>query len=140
MSGEFVDTNVLVYAHDESAGAKRHIAVDLVVRLGRERAGLVSTQVLLELFATLTRKIRHPVPFETAAEIVADFASWRCHEPTVRDVLEASKLAARNQISIWDAMIVHAAAALGASVLWSEDLGDGQIYEGVPVRSPFADG
>ena len=48
MSGEFVDTNVLVYAHDSTAGRKRDLAKEIVLRLSRERTCMISVQVLVE--------------------------------------------------------------------------------------------
>jgi len=137
MSGEFVDANVIVYAHDTSAGDKRRLACDLIIRLGRSGSGLLSVQVLMELVATITRKIGKPLPLDTTAEIVEDLTSWRIHEPTAKDVGAAVRIAQRYGISTWDAMVVHAAASLESEVLWTEDLSHGQIYEGVPVRNPF---
>ncbi|MCD4750708.1 MAG: PIN domain-containing protein [Thermoanaerobaculales bacterium] len=137
MSGEFIDTNVIVYAHDTSAGDKGRRAGELITRLGRSRSGLLSVQVLMELVATLNRKVRKPVPLSAVVEIVHDLTTWRVHEPSAKDVIAAVRIAQRYTISTWDAMIVHAAASLGAEVLWTEDLNHGQIYEGVPVRNPF---
>jgi predicted nucleic acid-binding protein len=137
MSGEFVDTNILVYAHDTSAGDKRRLASDLVVRVARARSGMLSIQVLVELLVTVTRKIPHPLLMAEAIEIVDDLSTWKVHEPRAGDVTAAARIAVRYGISVWDAMIVHAAAELGASVLWSEDLSHGQLYEGVQVQSPF---
>lgn len=137
MSAEFVDTNVLVYAHDTSAGVKRAAASDLIARLVEERSGCLSVQVLMELAATLTRKIPKPLAPDAAAEIVRDFATWAAFAPVPGDVVTGLAIAQRNRISFWDAMIVRAAAALGAEILWTEDLADGQTYEGVLVRNPF---
>lgn len=139
MSGEFVDTSVLVYAHDLSAGEKRRRAVELVVRLGRSQSGLLSVQVLMELAATLTRKVARPLPLPTVSAIVHDLGSWRVHGPSAEDVEAALRIAQSSSVSIWDAMIVRSASALGADVLWTEDLSHGQSYDGVPVRDPFRD-
>jgi len=138
MSVEFVDTNVLVYAHDASAGEKRERAAALVERLVREGAGCLSVQVLMELAATLTHKIPKPLDAFVAAEIVRDFATWNTFAPQGADVVAALSIAKTSRISFWDAMIVRAAAEMGADVIWSEDLSAGQEYEGVPVRNPFA--
>jgi len=137
MSGEFVDTNVIVYAHDSSAGDKRERAAELVIGLGRERRGLLSVQVLLEFLAVITRKLEQPVPLSLASELVEDLATWRVHEPTAADVSAAARVAGRYGLSIWDAMIINAAASLDAAILWTEDLNEGQVYEGVVVRNPF---
>jgi predicted nucleic acid-binding protein len=137
MSGEFVDTNVLVYAHDTSAGRKREIAAELIGRLADERVGRTSVQVLSELYVTLTRKLPHPLGSEAAEEIVSDFATWLAFSPRPDDVVETVRIARRYQVSFWDAMIVRGASALEAEVIWSEDLNPGQAYEGIPVRDPF---
>ena len=137
MSGEFLDTNILVYAHDSTARKKQEIAADLLLRLSAEHAGLLSTQVLMEFFVTVTRKIPKPLNLDTAMEIVADFGTWPTFAPKVEDVLHAIRIVNSYSIGFWDALIIRAATAMGASVIWSEDLTDGKRYEGIPVRNPF---
>ena len=138
MSGEFVDTNILLYAHDNSAGSKRARAVALLERLADENAGLLSTQVLMEFFVSATRKLPKRLDESTAAAIVEDFGTWPVFAPGVADIVAGSKLAGRYKIHFWDAMILQGAVALGADVIWSEDLNAGQLYSGIPVRNPFA--
>jgi predicted nucleic acid-binding protein len=133
----FVDTNILVYAHDTSAGAKHERAKALVEDLWSQRSGVVSTQVLQELCVNIRRKAKHPVDLRTAREIVADYLSWDVVTNTAESILEALQLEERYQISFWDALIVQAAEASGAAVLYSEDLSDGQTYRGVRVVNPL---
>jgi predicted nucleic acid-binding protein len=133
----FVDTNILVYAHDTSAGAKHERAKALVEDLWRQRSGVVSTQVLQELCVNLRRKAGHPVDLRTAREIIADYLSWDVVTNTGESILEALQLEEHYQISFWDALIVQAAEASGAAVLYSEDLSDGQTYRGVRVVNPL---
>ena len=139
MSGyhRFVDTNVLVYAHDDSAGDKRDQARALVEQLWAARDGCLSVQVLQEFFVTATRKIAKPLNAETAKEIVADYSRWHLHIPAADDVLAAIGIHQRTGISFWDAMIVRSAAEIGCEVLYSEDLNAGQEYSGVRVENPF---
>jgi predicted nucleic acid-binding protein len=139
MSGNrrFVDTNVLVYAHDESAGGKRDQARALVEQLWESRDGCLSVQVLQEFFVTVTRKIAKPLNAETAKEIVADYSRWYLHVPAADDVLAAIGIHQRAGISFWDAMIVRSAAEIGCTLLYSEDLDPGQEYSGVRVENPF---
>lgn len=137
MSLEFCDTNVLVYAYDVSAGLKHERARALVDRLWRDEAGALSVQVLQEVFVTLTRKLAVQVDVGTARGIVADLATWRVIEPAAADVLEAIDGAVRWQVSFWDAMILTTAQLADAQVLWSEDLSDGQRFDGVTVRNPL---
>jgi len=134
---QFVDTNVLVYAHDLSAAAKHQAARALIQELWESGNGCVSVQVLQEFYVNVTRKVPKPLESQTAAHIVADLARWTVHAPDVEDVLEAIAIQRRHQISFWDAMIVASAVQLGCDVVWSEDLNAGQVYEGVRVVSPF---
>lgn len=137
MSGEFVDTNILLYAHDVSAGQKRTRAVSLLERLREERRGLLSSQVLMEFYVAATRKLPRRIDHRTASAIVDDFGTWPVFLPAVADIIEGARLAQRHRIHFWDGMIVRAAVALGADLIWSEDLNAGQSYDGVVVRNPF---
>jgi predicted nucleic acid-binding protein len=139
MSGNrrFVDTNVLVYAHDESAGGKHDQARDLVEQLWASREGSLSVQVLQEFFVTVTRKIARPLDAEAAKAIIADFSRWYVHAPAADDVLAAISIHQQTGISFWDAMIVRSAAEIGCALLYSEDLNAGQEYSGVRVENPF---
>jgi len=135
--GEFVDTNILVYAHDSSANGKRRRAAALIARLAREQRGLLSVQVLMEFYVTVTRKLDRPLRSALAADIVTDLSTWETFAPGPSDILEAIGVARRYQISFWDALIIHAAIAQNAAVIWSEDLSHGQRYAGVTVCNPF---
>jgi predicted nucleic acid-binding protein len=137
MSAEFCDTNIFVYAHDPSATEKHRRAVQLIDRLWDSGAGTLSVQVLQELFVTLTRKLPSPLDPREARAIIGDLTSWRVIEPAGADVLTAIDCSMRWQISFWDAMLITTAAKGEATVLWSEDLNDGQEYDGVTVRNPF---
>ena len=139
MSGDrrFADTNILLYAHDESAGDKHDRARALVEQLWESREGCLSVQVLQEFFVNVTRKIAKPLDAATAKEIVADFSRWYLHVPGADDVLAAIGIHQRTGISFWDAMIVRSAAEIGCAVLYSEDLNAGQEYSEVRVENPF---
>ena len=134
---EFVDTNVLVYAHDATAGEKGLRARALVSRLWESGTGCVSLQVLQELFVTLTRKVARPLTPEVASRLVEDLSAWPCHEPSRSDLLDAIALSRKAKVSLWDALILQSARQSRCSVLWSEDLNAGQKLAGVVVRNPF---
>jgi predicted nucleic acid-binding protein len=136
----FVDTNILLYAHDTSAGAKHERARTLIEELWRDRSGVVSTQVLQELSVNLRRKARRPLDVKATREIVADYLTWQVIVNGGESILEALDLEARYQISFWDALVVQAAQASGAEVLYSEDLSDGQMYGSVRVVNPLQAG
>ena len=133
----FVDTNILMYAHDTSAGAMHERAKALLEELWRDRTGVVSTQVLQELSVNLRRKAGRPLDVKATREIVADYLTWQVVANGGESILDALELEARYQISFWDALVVQAAQASGAEVLYSEDLSDGQTYGSVRVINPL---
>jgi predicted nucleic acid-binding protein len=132
----FVDTNLLVCAHDVAAGARHDRARDLVEQLWRDRSGVVSTQVLQELYVRL-RKTRNPLPAAEARRILIDYLRWEVVVNTGDSVLAAVDLEERYRLSFWDALIVQAASASGAEILYSEDLSHGQVYGLVRVVNPL---
>ena len=134
---QFVDTNVLIYAHDLSAGDKHSRARQLIQELWQSGEGCLSIQVLQEFCVNVTQKVAKPLAPEAAAQIVADLAAWQIHWPGVEDVLDAIRLQQRYQLSFWDAMIVASAIQLGCETLWSEDMNPGQVYDRVRVLNPF---
>ncbi len=135
MSAEFVDTNVLVYAHDRVAGVKQTQASDLLSSLHKEERGVVSTQVLVEFYSAATRKLQ--IGSEVTEEIVRELGDWRVYRLRHEDLLIAAQLQRRHKISWWDALIVCSAVECGCSILWTEDLSDGQRFGSLTVRNPF---
>ena len=133
----FVDTNILVYAHDRSAGAKQARARDVLDQLWRAGGGSLSVQVLQEFYVAVTRKVPQPLDSNEAEGIVRDLATWQVFVPNADDVLDAIRLQRRLRVSFWDALILHSAAALACDEVWSEDLNAGQVVDGVTVRNPF---
>jgi predicted nucleic acid-binding protein len=134
---EFLDTNILVYAHDQSAGEKYTTARDLVRRLWEAGNGCLSVQVLQEFYVTVTQKVAQPMSMDDAAQILRDLSFWQIHVPNAEDVLGAIDIQRHYQVSFWDAMVIHSAKCGGCTVTWSEDLSDGQKYENLLVRNPF---
>jgi predicted nucleic acid-binding protein len=132
---EFIDTNILVYAHDGGAGVKHEAANTLIARLGAGAAGALSTQVLIEFYAVGLKKLA--LSKQEALEIVQDFGTWTVHRLDHADLLAAARLHQRYRISWWDALVLHSAQALGCEVLWTEDFAHGQRYGSVTVRNPF---
>lgn len=133
----FVDTNILMYAHDASAGAKHERAKALVEELWRDRTGVVSTQVLQELAVNLRKKARKPLDAKATREVVTDYLTWQVVVNSGESILEALDLEQTYRISFWDALVIHAAQSAGATILYSEDLSDGQLYRGMRVVNPL---
>jgi predicted nucleic acid-binding protein len=135
----FVDTNILMYAHDASAGAKHERAKALVEQMWQQRSGAISTQVLQELVVNLRRRVAAPLTTKAVQEVVADYLTWHVVVNDGTAIVEALDFEERYRISFWDALIVQAAHAAGADVLYSEDLSDGQRYGNVRVENPLVD-
>lgn len=140
MSGKcFVDTNVLVYVYDLSAGVKCSRAQELTSELWDLRKGVVSTQVLQELYIALRRRLKIPVSIADASGIVRDYFEWEVVINGRDSIIRAAELEARYKISFWDGLILQAAERAGADLMYSEDLSHGQIYGSVKVLNPFTD-
>ncbi|MGQ0680478.1 MAG: PIN domain-containing protein [Actinomycetota bacterium] len=135
---DFVDTNVLLYAYDTSAGARHERARELIGRLGRTRQGALSVQVLQEFYVNATAKVAVPLRPDVARQRIEVLGRWPTHAPTVNDVIAASMISEGHRISFWDAMIIRSAAEMGCPRVWTEDLSHGQELAGVEVANPFA--
>ncbi|MCK9461829.1 MAG: PIN domain-containing protein [Proteobacteria bacterium] len=133
----FVDTNILIYAHDSDAGRKRELASAILVELWQSRRGTLSTQVLQEFYVNVTRKIAHPLDREVASEIVERYAAWRPISGDHELLLSAFQMERRFSLSFWDAMIAAAAVRSGAKTLLTEDLQHGQLLDSIRIENPF---
>ncbi len=133
----FVDTNILVYAHDVDQGRKHEIARDILIELMQDRSGVLSPQVLQEFYVRVTRKIAKPLSKSAAREIVLDLSIW-CVDRTSAEVATAFKIEDTAKISFWDALICASALKSGATVLLSEDMNAGQKIAGLRIQNPFA--
>jgi len=133
----FVDTNILMYAHDRGSGTKHDKAKALVETLWRDRSGVVSTQVLQELAVNLRRKTRKPLNASETREVIEDYMAWHVVVNGGESILDALDIEERYQISFWDALIVQAAQSCGADALYSEDLADRQQYGSVRALNPL---
>jgi len=142
MSGDktFLDTNIVIYAYDASAGIKHEIARQIMTGLWSSGTGILSTQVLQEFYVNVTRKIPRPLAIESARQIVADLLKWDLVVNSGNSILDAIDIQERYNFSFWDAMIISAAVAGGADTLLSEDLTDGQVIDNVTISNPFASG
>ena len=133
----FVDTNVLIYAHDVDAAEKHQIAKAVLQILWTERTGVLSTQVLQEFYVNVTRKIQSPLSKDLACLVVSSYAIW-CVDTTAAEISTAFRIEDESRIGFWDALIISAAAKSGATRILSEDLNAGQRIAGVLVENPFA--
>lgn len=131
----FIDSNIIIYAHDADAGMRHKIAKRLIRELWEhDRYGHISVQVLQEVFVNL---VRHNVKLRTAQDIVKTYSVWPVIENTVSLLEHGMAEMSRWKLSFWDGMILAAARQSGASVLWSEDFNTGQNYGGIEAVNPL---
>jgi len=133
----FVDTNVLIYAHDVDAKAKHEVAKSVLRELWSQRSGVLSMQVLQEFYVNVTRKIASPLPKDVARLVVNSYSIW-CTETTPTEISAAFRIEDESRIGFWDALIVSSAVKCGAARILSEDLNAGQRIAGILVENPFA--
>lgn len=135
----FIDTNVLIYAHDVDASGKHELAKRILEELWNLRTGALSTQVLQEFYVNVTRKIATPLSKKSARAVVDTYISW-CVDTTPVEISEAFRIEDEARIGFWDALIVAAAIKAGADRILSEDLNAGQTISGVRIENPFSPG
>lgn len=132
----FVDTNILICAHDADAKAKHEVAKSVLRELWSERTGILSMQVLQEFYVNVTRKIAIPLPKDLARAVVSSYTAW-CVETTPAEIAAAFRIEDDSGIGFWDALIVSSAVKSGAGRILSEDLNAGQRIAGILIENPF---
>jgi predicted nucleic acid-binding protein len=133
----FVDTNILIYAHDVDARAKHDVARGVLRELWSRRTGVLSMQVLQEFYVNVTRRIASPLPKDVARAVVNSYSIW-CIDATPAEIAAAFRIEDESRIGFWDALIVASALKCGATRILSEDLNAQQTISGVQIQNPFA--
>ena len=133
----FFDTNILVYLFDTDSPDKRRKARALFQKHAEAGDILLSTQVLQEFYVTVTRKLARPLEAKAATEAVTRFAELPVVQIDSKLILSAIHRSRDSQLSFWDALVVQAAIEGHANTLYSEDMQDGQTFDGVQVVNPF---
>ena len=131
----FLDTNVVVYAFDRADPAKQRIAIEVLE--GSDRL-VVSTQVLLESWWVLTRRLAEPLDENQASEVINQLCTLPVVSTDPHLVQQAIQTCTQFDIAVWDALIIEAARAAGCRRVLSEDLHTGQDFVGVVIENPFA--
>lgn len=131
----FLDSNVLLYADDLDAGAKRTLAQKLLHELITESRAVLSTQVLQEYFVNATRKLGVSAAIaRKKVELLMQLDVVLIRPELILAAIDLHRL---HGLSFWDALVVRAAAAAGCTRLLSEDLSHGQVIDGVRIENPF---
>jgi predicted nucleic acid-binding protein len=133
----FVDTNILVYAHNKTEEDKYEVAKATLKELWETDRGALSTQVLQEFYSVVTRKLNPAMPHRAARQLIANYSEWCVMNTDPQLLVSASVLCERHQLSWWDSLVIEAALRSGATTLLSEDLQDGQTFGTLTIRNPF---
>ena len=133
----FLDTNVIVYAHDRSSGKKHTIAMEIMEYLWDRKKGVISVQVMQEFYVCVTTKILKPLPLKVAGKILEYLLNWDLIINDEYITIKAIDLQEKYRFSFWDSLIVQSAIQSQAYTLFSEDLADGQSIENVKIVNPF---
>lgn len=133
----FIDSNVLIYAHDSKAKQKNEVAKAVLRELWSDGTGTLSMQVLQEFYVNVTRKIPSPLPKDSARRVVNAYSPW-CIETTPTEISVAFRVEDEARIGFWDALIVSSALKSGADKILSEDLNPGQRITGILIENPFS--
>ena len=131
----FFDTNIFLYIYSDADPDKQQRARELYRERALSGSILVSTQVIQEFYAAATRKLGLPRP--TVRALTEALFELPLVVVTPAHIRSAMDIELRYQLSFWDSLILAAAEAGGAEVLYTEDLNDGQQYGAVLVRNPF---
>ncbi len=135
----FLDTNIMVYAHDQSSGDKYAVAREIMDYLWESRRGVISVQVLQEFFVCVTQKILKPLLIKNARIILEYLSTWDVVANDKYITLKAIDIQERCRFSFWDSMIIQAAIQGQARILLSEDLPDGQVVKDLKILNPFSE-
>ena len=135
----FLDTNIIVYAHDRSSGDKHVVARKIMDYLWDSRSGLISVQVLQEFYVCVTQKILKPLLIKNARVILGYLSTWDVVANDKYVTLKAIDIQERYRFSFWDSLIIQAAIQGQARLLFSEDLPAGQVVKDLKILNPFTE-
>ena len=131
----FIDTNILIYALDQADPVKQQKARALLKTLQEKETGVISTQILQEFFVVSTTKLK--LNIDLVKKIIITLKNFKTITVDLKIIEEAIDCSALNKITFWDALVVTTAKAAGCHSIWSEDLGHGQLIDGVRIINPF---
>ena len=135
MSKVFLDTNIFVYSLDRSNSGKRKKCRNLIRSLTDENSGVISTQVLQEIYVAATAKLgADPLLVKDIIRSLERLETVMVSPTLIKEAIDCSLI---NRLSFWDALIVVTAESAHCEILWTEDLNHGQIIRGVRIENPL---
>jgi predicted nucleic acid-binding protein len=135
MSKVFLDTNIFVYSLDQSDSTKRKKCRNLIKSLTDENSGVISTQVLQELYVAATAKLgADPLLVKDIIRSLERLETVVVSPMLIKEAIDCSLI---NRLSFWDALVVVTAESAHCEILWTEDLNHGQVIRGVLIENPL---
>lgn len=132
----FFDSNILVYMQDATDKQKQQTARNLLFACAKNGTAVISTQCLQEFYNVVANKLKQDKI--TTKQIIHSFAqNIPVIQITPALIENAIDISIQTQFSFWDSLIISAAEKAKCDILYSEDLNDGQIVNGVMIRNPF---
>ncbi len=131
----FVDTNILIYSLDNNFPKKKTQSREIILKLLTENSGVLSTQVFQEFYYVSVQKL-HSDP-NSIKSLLKHFEKFEIIQINMTLIYEAIDCSLSNTISFWDALIVAAAGSANCSKIYSEDLNNGQMINGIEIVNPF---
>lgn len=132
----FIDTNILIYPFDNSNSSKQKACSTFLTQILVNAEPVISTQTLGEFFNVVVRKLNFPKQ-GAMFEVQKLTETFPVYEIKTENVLHAMQISNATQFSYWDSLILAMAIDTGCSVLYSEDLSNGQEIEGIKIVNPF---
>ena len=130
----FIDSNILIYSIDSNDSVKQNIAKNIITELSNN--AIISTQVLQEFYNVVTHKLG--CPKDKAKQLVEDISeSFFIHQNSVNDIIHAIEISIKTSFSFWDSLIISSAISEECTILYTEDLNDGQNVEGLTIKNPL---
>jgi predicted nucleic acid-binding protein len=134
----FLDTNIIVYAFDQSSPKKAKIAQRLVADGAADKRAIISSQVVQEFINVALRGFGLPiVKSDLESFVLTALFPMMAISSSPSLMIEALRLHGQHQLAWYDALIVAAALQGGCKVLYSEDMQHGQRFGGLVVQNPF---
>jgi predicted nucleic acid-binding protein len=131
----FLDTNILICAHDAGSPDKQRKSREAITQLAASRLGVISTQILQEFYVAATRKLGvSPIAAKGVLKTCSVFEAVPVSPELIQEAIDCSIL---NDVSFWDALVLAAASSAGCSTVYTEDLNAGQTILGIKVQNPL---
>lgn len=135
MSKIFVDTNIFAYSMDRHDSSKRKKCRLALEKLEQENQGVISTQILQELYVVATKKLGvDPLIAKETIHLLENFEVITITPYLIREAIDCHLL---NKLSFWDALVVICAESAHCESLWTEDLNAGHTIRGVKIENPI---